>query len=216
MPDPPRICCLISGNGSNLQALIDAVSSGRIANAQINHVVCNREGAYGRQRARNAGIKETYHNLVKYSKKYPSGDENVKHGKEAREAYDSDLASIVLSNSPHLVVCAGWMHILSSAFLDRLDAEGVKVVNLHPALPGEFNGANAIQRAYEAYQKGEITRTGVMTHYVIREVDMGEPIVTREISFKQDESLDDFEKRLHEVEHQVIVDGTAKALSNLK
>ena len=124
MPEPTRICCLISGNGSNLQALIDAVSSGMISNARIDHVVCNREGAYGRERARKAGIRETYHNLVKYSKvrksfsspdeslvlmywglqRYPSGDEHVKHGKEAREAYDGDLASIVLSTSPQLVV----------------------------------------------------------------------------------------------------------------
>jgi phosphoribosylglycinamide formyltransferase len=108
------------------------------------------------------------------------------------------------------------MHILAPAFLAPIKAAGIPIINLHPALPGAFNGAHAIQRAWEAFQEGKITTTGVMIHYVIEEVDQGEPIVVKDIPIQQGESLEDLEVRIHKFEHQAIVEGTNIALETLK
>ena len=90
------------------------------------------------------------------------------------------------------------------------------IINLHPALPGQFNGANAIGRAFEAFQKEEITGTGVMIHHVISEVDAGKPIVVKEVQIKKGESEDDLETRIHEVEWKAIVEGTGIVLRGLE
>jgi phosphoribosylglycinamide formyltransferase len=204
---PPRILVLISGNGSNLQALIDATTSGPPSlKATIVHVISNRKAAYGLTRAANAGISTTYHNLVPYIKRLPD------HPQEARQAYDADLGNLILAQKPDLVVCAGWMHILSPAALKPLETAGVDIINLHPALPLQFDGANAIERAYEAFQRGEITKTGIMIHYVIVAVDRGTPIIVREIEMQRGESLPGLEERIHAVEHVEIVNGTRIAL----
>ena len=83
------------------------------------------------------------------------------------------------------------MHILTPDFLNPITAAGIKVINLHPALPGEFAGAGAIDRAWEAGRKGEIKRTGVMIHEVIAEVDAGKCIVSREVEIREGEALED-------------------------
>ena len=106
-----RLACLISGNGSNLQAIIDAVSLGTLPNAVITLVVSNRKDAYGLQRARNFGIETAYINLIPYGKRFPSSDSSIKYSVEARKAYDADLAEKVLEARPDMVVCAGWMHV---------------------------------------------------------------------------------------------------------
>ncbi|KAG0633362.1 formyl transferase-domain-containing protein [Tuber brumale] len=142
-------------------ALIDASRADLpTLDGSIIYVISNKEAAYGLKRAADAGISSTY---------------------EAREAYDADLAKLILSQTPDLVVCAGWMHILSPTALEPQEEAGVDIINLHPALPGQFDGANAIERAYEAFQTGEITKTGIMIHYVIAALDKGTPIVVREI-----------------------------------
>ena len=129
---------LISGGGTNLQAIIDAIGSGDLKDTKIELVISNRKAAFGLERARKSGIETFYHNLVPYGKQYPSSNSSVKYSPEAREAYDADLAKKILSaRSPvsgrFLVVCAGWMHILSDTFLRPLDAERVSTINLHPA-----------------------------------------------------------------------------------
>jgi len=134
---------------------------------------------------------------------------NKNEGK-TREDYDAHVAGLVLEHKPDLVVLAGWMHILSDRFLDVLD---VPCINLHPALPGAFDGANAIGRAYEAGQKGEVEKTGAMVHKVIKEVDRGEPLVVREVPINKDETLEQLETRIHQVEHEIIVEGAKKILA---
>ena len=167
MSSPARLTILISGNGSNLQALIDASNTTSLPNTIIVRVISNRKSAKGLQRAEKALIPTYYHNLVPYSKIHPSSNISTKYSNEAREAYDADLAALVLENKPHVVVCAGWMHVLSSAFLTRLEEAAVPVINLHPALPGQFNGTKAIERAWEQGKQGILKVTGIMIHYVI-------------------------------------------------
>ena len=91
-------------------------------------------------------------------------------------------------------------------------AAAVAIINLHPALPGAFDGANAIARAHASFERGEIDKTGVMVHRVVREVDRGEPLVVREIPFVHGESLEALESRVHAAEWEVIVKATAIAL----
>jgi phosphoribosylglycinamide formyltransferase len=104
------------------------------------------------------------------------------------------------------------MHILSPAFLDYFLR---RVINLHPALPGEFDGANAIVRAWESHKNAGLERTGAMIHWVIPKVDAGEVIISREVEFLENDTLDSFEARLHSVEHLLIVEGVRRALKLL-
>lgn len=101
-----RLVVLISGNGSNLQAIIDAIVSGVLCDTAIVLVVSNRKGAYGLQRARDADIETAYHNLLPYSKRISNSEKRCE--RQAREAYDADLAEIVLGAKPAMVICAGW------------------------------------------------------------------------------------------------------------
>jgi len=108
------------------------------------------------------------------------------------------------------------MHILTPEFLTPIADAGIKVINLHPALPGEFAGAGAIERAWEAGRKGDISRTGVMIHEVIAEVDAGEAVVVEEVKLREGETLEELEERIHGVEHGLIVEGTRRTLEKIK
>ena len=213
----PHILVLISGTGTNLQALIDAThASPRRIHAKITHVIANlsQKAKPGLERAHKAGIPTTVRSLKSYKDQIPT---KYPDAVIARQSYDADLAHYVLREieRPQLIVCAGWMHILATPFLAPMSAAGIPIINLHPALPGAFNGAHAIERAYTAFKEGQITKTGVMIHYVIEQVDEGEPIVVREIEMREGESLGDLEERIHQVEHEAIVEGTNKALATL-
>lgn len=122
-----RITVLISGNGSNLQALIDDKNQ-KLANTTIVRVISNRKGAYGLTRAKQANIPTEYHNLLTYKRKYDNEDS------KAREEYDADLAELILKDEPDLIVCAGFMHVLSPRFLQPLEQKKVAIINLHPGV----------------------------------------------------------------------------------
>lgn len=210
-----KVTILISGNGSNLQALIDA-SINIMPHLKIIRVISNKKDAYGLTRARNASIPTAYHNLVA-GKYHAPGEKDLQVKQKARDKYDADLADLVLKDEPDMVVCAGWMHILAPSFLDPLQAKNVPIINLHPALPGKYDGAGAIKRAYDDFQNGTLEdgTTGIMIHYVISEVDRGQPIVVRKVQCKTPETLDELETRIHEQEHQLIVEGTGLAIIDL-
>ncbi|KAF3484147.1 uncharacterized protein GIQ15_03471 [Arthroderma uncinatum] len=214
MGSPTRLIVLISGSGTNLQAVIDSIDA-KILPATIVRVLSNRKDAYGLERAKKAGIPTTYHNLLTYKKKHPNTEEGVK---KAREEYDTELARLVLDDKPDLVVCLGFMYVLSKNFLDPVGNDGVETINLHPALPGAFNGTHAIERAHEAWLEGKIDKTGVMIHKVIAEVDMGEPILIREIPFIKgvDEDIEALKERIHKIEWEVVVEGINIMIKRLR
>ncbi|KAG9042525.1 hypothetical protein FS837_010759 [Tulasnella sp. UAMH 9824] len=240
-----NIVVLISGSGSNLQALIDSCASSDIPDARISLVISNRKAAYGLVRAQSANppIPTDYLALAPFLKGPGIQTDDGSTRPRTRADYDLQVARMVVQHGrPDLVVLAGWMHILSPEFLDVLEGKTdvpastqpasetsastttttparispqIPIINLHPALPGAFDGANAIQRAYEAFQKGEIDKTGVMVHYVVQEVDRGQPVVVKEIELKQGESLEELEARIHQVEHAAIVEATKKVLEGI-
>lgn len=190
-----RLAVLISGNGSNLQALIDNIASGDL-DAEIGVVVSNRSDAYGLQRAKDAGIPAAVLS--------PSGSD--------RAAFDTQLAELVAGYRPDLIVLAGWMLILGTGFLEAFPN---RVLNLHPAMPGAFPGTNAIARAHAAYQKGDIKHTGVMVHRVIPDVDAGPPITMEPVPIYPNDSVADLEERVHFVEHNLIVAAVDMVLRTL-
>lgn len=197
----PNIVVMISGGGTNLQALIDAIAM-ELLDARISCVVSNRKAAYGLERAREAGIETLYFPLKPYKKKNRS-----------RYDYDNDLAEAIKAYEPEVIVLAGWMHILSHNFLSHFPG---RIINLHPALPGKFDGIDAIGRAYDAYRKMQISYSGCMVHLVVPEVDAGTPVVTAMVPMRPIDSFEDFERRMHRTEHRVIVMGTQIALEAVR
>lgn len=188
-----RLVVLISGNGSNLQVILDACVSGEL-NATVLSVISNKADAYGLTRARNAGIEAMYF---------------AKLENESRSDYDARLAACVSACLPDYIILAGWMRLLTSAFLDHFPN---RVINLHPALPNTFPGTHAIERAYDAYQRGEIKHTGVMVHLVPDEgVDNGPVLATEVVPIFADDTLESLETRVHKTEHELLVK-TLKAI----
>jgi phosphoribosylglycinamide formyltransferase-1 len=197
MMSPPkaRLVVLISGNGSNLQAMIDAIQSG-IIKAEISAVISNKRDAYGLERARKANIPALVLPKMK---------------EQTREEYDAQLAQAVQHYAPDWVILAGWMRILSMHFLRHFPN---RVINLHPALPGTFPGTHAIERAYEAFQRGEIQETGVMVHLVPDEgVDAGPVLAQAQVAILPGDTLADLETRIHQTEHRLLVDTLVQIIS---
>lgn len=185
---PLRLVVLVSGNGSNLQAIIDAVNSG-LLNAQVTAVISNKTGAFALERARAAGIPALA---------------LPKPRELDRREYDRQLAQRVAEAAPDWVVLAGWLRILSMEFLGRFPG---RVINLHPALPGTFAGLNTIERAFEAYQAGQVQHTGVMVHLVPDEgVDSGPLLAQQVVPIEPQDTLDSLEARIHAVEHRLLVE----------
>ncbi len=192
---PPRLVVLISGSGSNLQALLDASAEGRLP-ASIAAVISNQPAAFGLERARRAGVPA----LVL-----------PKAGALDRRAYDLALGDLVARYEPDWVILAGWMRLLSSGFLDRFPK---RVINLHPALPGQFPGTHAIERAWNAYQSGLIAHTGVMVHLVPDEgVDTGPVLGQTKVPIYPNDTLETLETRVHAVEHQLLVATLARVIA---
>jgi formyltetrahydrofolate-dependent phosphoribosylglycinamide formyltransferase len=187
-----RLAILVSGHGSNLQAILDAAAAGQLPGVELALVISNRKEAYGIQRAVQAGVPVVYFPLAPYTR-----------AGRPRSDYDADLAALLESFRVEWVVLAGWMHVLSNAFLSHFSN---RVVNLHPALPGTFPGTHAIQWAYEAYQRGELAQTGVMVHLVPDEgVDVGPVLAQEVVPIHSEDTLDDLEVRIHAVEHRLLV-----------
>ena len=182
-----RLVILISGNGSNLQAILDACTSSELA-ASVVSVISNKADAYGLTRARNAGVESIY---------FP------KQENESRRDYDARLADKVAGQKADYIILAGWMRLLTSAFLDCFPN---RIINLHPALPGMFPGTHAIQRAFEAYQRGEIEHTGVMVHLVPDEgVDNGPVLASEIVPIHSSDTLESLEIRIHGIEHRLLI-----------
>jgi phosphoribosylglycinamide formyltransferase-1 len=190
-----RLVVLVSGGGSNLQAILDATAAGAL-DAEVVLVVSNVPGVRALDRAAEAGV--------------PAIVLERRPG-EPRPAYDTRLAAVVAEARPDWVVLAGWMRILTMNFLSRFDH---RVVNLHPALPGELPGTHAIERALEEAQAGRRARTGVMVHLVPDEgVDDGPVLATAEVPIHPTDTLDSLAERVHDTEHALLVSTLAGLIS---
>lgn len=180
MAEPLKIGVLLSGSGTNLQAVIDAIANDGLP-VDIVHVVSSRPDAYGIERARTAGIPTTVLNRDVYADP---------------EAADARIVEALRSAGAEYVVMAGYMRkvtpVMLKAFPDR-------VLNLHPALLPSFKGAHAIADAFDAGVKV----TGVTVHFANEDYDKGPIVAQRPVEVREGWTLDELETAIHEVEHEL-------------
>ena len=188
-----NIAVFVSGNGSNLQAFIDAEQSGKLSDGEIKLVVCDQSDAFALVRAKKAKIPIFLQ----------EGKEDV-----AREEYEQAVIQRLKKDNIELIILAGFMRILSGHFVNEYKN---KILNIHPALLPAFKGANGIKDAYEA----DVDVTGVTVHFVTEELDTGPIILQEKVSINKDDTLETLEKKIHKVEHEMypeavrmFIDGT--------
>ena len=174
------LCVLISGNGSNLQTIIDRIKTGKL-NAKIGCVISNQPDAYGLERAKAAGIDNYCLNHRDY---------------DSREGYDEALAALIDQYSPDCVVLAGFMRILTERFVNRLLG---KLVNVHPSLLPKYKGLNTHQRAID---NGDQVH-GVSVHYVTPELDGGPVIIQSRVPVFSEDTAAELASRVQEQERQL-------------
>ncbi|CAM2930670.1 phosphoribosylglycinamide formyltransferase [Glaesserella parasuis] len=174
-----NIVVMISGNGSNLQAIIDAIDTGKI-NGRICAVISNKATAYGLERAKQAGISTFIFTKKDFS-------DNL--------AMDNAIAEQIEALQADLIVLAGYMKILTPEFTARFTG---KILNIHPSLLPKYAGLNPHQRAMDA---GD-TEHGTTIHFVNEEVDGGAIILQAKVPIYPDDELDDVIERVYEQEHR--------------
>ena len=179
MTEPLKIGVLLSGSGTNLQAIIDAAAEG--LPVEIVHVVSSRPDAFGIERAHRAGIPVTVLNRDVYA--------------DPVEA-DKRIAETLRYAHAEYVVMAGYMRKVTPVLLDAFPD---RVLNLHPALLPSFKGAHAIQEAFDAGVKV----TGVTVHFANEDYDKGPIVAQRAVEVREDDTLETLEARIHEVEHEL-------------
>ncbi len=178
MAAPLKIGVLLSGSGTNLQAIIDAIAAGEV-NAEIVSVVSSRPDAYGIKRAEAAGIPVLVLNRAVY---------------EVPEAADALIVDNMRAAEADYIVMAGYMRKLTPVVLNAFPD---RVLNLHPALLPSFKGAHAIQDAWDAGVKV----TGVTVHLANEDYDKGPIVAQRAVEVREDDTIETLEARIHEVEH---------------
>ncbi|WP_250207383.1 phosphoribosylglycinamide formyltransferase [Alteromonas oceanisediminis] len=175
-----RIAVLISGNGSNLQAIIDACAAGHI-NGKIVAVISNKPDAYGLQRAQLAGIDTA---VISAS------------AGEVRERYDERLMDCLDAFQPDCIVLAGFMRILSEPFIHRF---GHKMLNVHPSLLPKYRGLHTHRRALEAKDEEH----GCSIHFVTAELDGGPVVLQAKVPVFDDDTQESLAERVQTQERQI-------------
>lgn len=248
-----RATILVSGTGSNLQAIIDATKPGKPLHnlIEIIKVFSDREkGKTGLARAETEGIPTVLLPSKNFKDEYPKKDEEALFDETWRHKFDQELAKQLLHDKPDMVINAGFMHVYTADFLASvsiiphlyfrqliaisrpISAASIPIINLHPSLPKSYpkyhiQGADALKIAYANFtQKSgaeKWDKTGLMIHYVIQEVDAGEPIVVQEIPFEESDRLveegghgfDGWVQKFHTYEWVAIVEGARKVAVQL-
>lgn len=177
---PCNVVVLISGSGSNLQALIDSCTHDDNP-ARIRAVISNRADAYGLQRAEQAGIATRVLDHKHY---------------DGREAFDAALIEAIDAHQPDLVVLAGFMRILSPGFVKHYSG---RLINIHPSLLPRHKGLHTHQRALEA---GD-TEHGCSVHFVTEELDGGPLVVQAVLPVLADDTAERLASRVHQQEHRI-------------
>ena len=175
-----KIIVLISGSGSNLQAIIDACNT-KMINGCVVGVISNKANAYGLERAKKNNIPTNVINHNDFT---------------TREDFDKELVSSVNTFQPDLIVLAGFMRILSPIMTSVFKN---KMINIHPSLLPKYPGLNT----HEQVIANDDDEHGVTIHSVSEELDGGPIIAQSKISVYKDQKLDDLIERIHEIEHKI-------------
>jgi len=175
-----NIVVLISGSGSNLQAIIDAIAAGKLF-AKISAVISNRPNVKGLERAERAGIQTHTLDHTEF---------------ESREAFDQQLMQTIDQYNPELIILAGFMRILTDELVGHYAG---RMLNVHPSLLPEFRGLNTHQRALEA----KVAQHGVSIHYVSNELDGGPLVLQAVIDVQTNDTAESLQNKIHALEHVI-------------
>ncbi|MGE3714447.1 MAG: phosphoribosylglycinamide formyltransferase [Alphaproteobacteria bacterium] len=173
-----RVAVLISGNGSNLQALIDAARAADYP-AEISLVISNKEDAHGLSRAKNANITSLVIRHTDY---------------ESRAAFDTAMQKELQAHAIDILCLAGFMRLLSDGFVNAWHG---RMLNIHPSLLPQFKGAHAVRDALEA----GVQETGCTVHLVTPEMDSGPILAQAQVAVFPDDSYETLRARIHAQEH---------------
>lgn len=186
-----RLAIFVSGNGTNMENLVKEIQAGKIPGLSAGLVVCDNPEARAIERARRLGVELALIERKKFA---------------SREAFENEIILWLERKRIDWIALAGFMRILSSAFVGRYKG---KIVNIHPALLPAFPGARAIRDAFEAGVAG----TGVTVHFVDEGVDTGPIILQRKISIAPGEALETLEAKIHQIEYQLYPEALRKIIS---
>ncbi len=185
-----HIVVLISGNGSNLQAIIDDINTHNIK-ATIAAVISNKANAYGLKRASLAGIETHIIDHTHYA---------------TRTLFDQSLMEVIDQYHPHIIILAGFMRILTSDFVTNYSG---KLINIHPSLLPLYRGLDTHKRALE----GGATQHGASVHFVTPELDAGAVLIQGLVAVKESDDEQTLSSRVHQIEH-IIYPQAVKLLVN--
>lgn len=193
-----KTAVLVSGGGTNLQAIIDAAANGIIRSAQIVRVISNKPGAYALERAAAAGI----------------GTAVVESAGKSREDFEAELLSAIEECGAELIVLAGFMRVLSADFVSRFPR---RMINIHPSLIPSFCGDGFYGlHVHEAALKRGVKVTGATVHYVNEITDGGEIIMQRAVEVEDGDTPEILQKRvMAQAEHIIFPQALEKAASEL-
>ncbi|GJL62190.1 MAG: phosphoribosylglycinamide formyltransferase [Nitrospirales bacterium] len=181
---PVALGVLVSGRGSNLQSIIDAIESDRL-DAHIAVVVSNKRDAFGLDRARSHGIKTVFLDPKSY-----------KEQSNSREAYDRAVLDVLQVHGVELVILAGYMKIVTSVLIDAYEG---RTMNIHPSLLPSFPGLAAQRQALDWGAKV----SGCTVHFVTEGVDEGPIILQASVPILEDDTVETLSVRILEHEHRI-------------
>ncbi len=192
-----KIAVLVSGGGTNLQAIIDAIASGKITNTEIALVISNKEGAYALKRAEQAGIK----GIVISPKQYAD-----------KEAYSQDMIKTIKDAGCELIVLAGFLVVLPESFVNAFEG---KIINIHPSLIPSFcgDGFYGLKVHEKALERG-VKVTGATVHYVDSGTDTGPIIDQKAVYIKADDTPETLQRRVMEEAEWVILPKAIDDIAN--
>jgi phosphoribosylglycinamide formyltransferase-1 len=174
------IVVLVSGNGSNLQSIIDQIALGKI-NGQVSAVIANKESAFGLTRAKRADIPAVFIDHKSF---------------ESREAYDQQMMQTVDQYQPDLIVLAGFMRILTTEFVEHYHG---RMLNIHPSLLPKYKGLNTHQRAIDSQD----SEHGASVHFVTPELDGGPVVLQSKVPVFEQQEVNELAQRVQEQERQM-------------
>ena len=181
-----RIGVLVSGGGTNLQALMDACMEGEI-NGQVVLVISNRDDAYALERAADRGIRGQLVSPRDYK----------------GEDYDRELIRLFREEKVQLVVLAGYLRVLSPLFIDEYRD---RIINIHPSLIPAFCGKGFYgERVHRAVLESGVKQTGATVHLVDEGTDTGPILLQETVSVLEDDTVESLQKRVLKVEHRILV-----------
>lgn len=192
-----NIAILISGSGTNAQAIIDGVSKGEIKNARVCIVISDREGAYGIQRAKDAGIKAMTINKRSFEKK---------------EAFYNELYRALQESQADYVVLAGFLSIVPETIVKEYQG---RMINIHPSLIPQYSGIGFYgEKVHRAVIANKEKVSGATVHLVEAGVDTGKILLQKEVPVKANDTPEILAKRVLKVEHELLVEALKQLIDN--